>query len=191
MIGAIAALTALTLALLSIFIYSDKHESGPAGVELFRYSRSGLNICLGLVPFWVAASAIIYFLPGPRPEGSFLFALVLFAVVPTIMHVIAYRYLRSYTITVGQDDVGIRNIFSNRSISFSSIAIVELAQGAKGEHVLTLRAPDGGTLVRFHETIGGFKDLTRVIRDRSLRAGGSFKFRDKWGHWSNEAPASF
>jgi hypothetical protein len=93
-------------------------------------------------------------------------------------------YLRKFCVEVASDSFKIRTMFKEKVVPFFDVGRMNLLEGGKGEHVLSVLGRDGKELIRFSESLEDFDVLTELFKKRAAHMKIPFFYRDCHNHWS-------
>ncbi|MBF4067487.1 hypothetical protein LRP79_00015 [Burkholderia pseudomallei] len=170
-------LTSLTLAII-LMIVRGKGESQEPGDE-FRYQPALLKVLLVSSFIPTAAVIFIYAVAKPKPTGTGLTLFMVCGLIGTALFLYAYRYLKSFVVTVNDKGIVISSIKGWKLIPFDGVKrAIYLSPSGRGG-VLCLYDDRGRKLIEFSESLSGIENLARLVELKSKQHGVSFDARER------------
>jgi hypothetical protein len=184
MTGLIYILTAVSVALVVLLGRKSGHEVRSTS-EIFRYDLGLLKIFFfcSFIPLLVNVLLIIF--GSPKPSDIEMLLQMCFALLLTAALLFWQFSLKRFSVEIGENSFAITKMRKETtSIAFSNVKRINLLQGGRGEHVLSVLGKDNQELVRFSESIQDFDSLTELFKSRAKVMGIPFFYRDCHDNWS-------
>ncbi|WP_147492884.1 hypothetical protein [Burkholderia pseudomallei] len=170
-------LTSLTLAIILMIARGKggRHETP----DEFRYQPALLKVLLVCSFIPTAAVIFIYAVAKPKPSGTGLVLFMICGLIGTALFLYAYRYLKSFVVTVNNKGVTISSVKGKKLIAFDDVKrAIYLSPSGRGG-VLCLYDDRSRKLVEFSESLSGIDDLARLVELKSKQYGVSFEARER------------
>ncbi len=162
----------------------DLKEPDRSPVQVFRYDKATLAALLVGMALYPLLPAAFYIVSIPHPTGIGLLACILAGVLPTLGILLCYMSYRKFSVEVHASYLAITGLRATRRIDFSTVANTRLFKGfGRGPaYILTLFDAAGKPIIKFTPDIVAFKQLTVLVKNETIIAGGKYRYVDVWGN---------